>query len=99
MNGCLATVHRSCYLVVPMKSLKFILHIGLDQPGLLAANTGAAFVWKAATLVIGLVTRNVLDTLSDNAGLGVSVWTLVALLLALGIVEFVGVAGEALMFH
>ena len=79
--------------------MKFILHIGLDQPGLLAANTGAAFVWKAATLVIGLVTRNVLDTLSDNAGLGVSVWTLVALLLALGIVEFVGVAGEALMFH
>lgn len=81
-----------------MISWEFILKIGLNRPWLFAVNVGAAVVWKVATLAVGLVTRGVLDTLSDSERVGVSPWALVAVLLALGVVELLGVMGEAVSY-
>ena len=81
-----------------MVSWNFVLRIGLSRPGLFAANAGVAVSWKVATLAAGLVTRGILDTLSDGERAGVSPWALVAVLLALGVVELLGVMGEAFAY-
>ena len=84
--------------VYRMVSWNFVLRIGLSRPGLFAANAGVAVSWKVATLAAGLVTRGILDTLSDGERAGVSPWALVAVLLALGVVELLGVMGEAFAY-
>ena len=84
--------------VYRMVSWNFVLRIGLSRPGLFAANVGVAVSWKVATLAAGLVTRGILDTLSDGERASVSPWALVAVLLALGVVELLGVMGEAFAY-
>ena len=60
-----------------------------QRPGLFALNSFLWMVIHTAMLWPGLVTKAIFDRLTDNAAASFTIWTLVALLVAIGVGKFV----------
>jgi len=72
-----------------MNTIQASLKLIRQRPWLFALNSFLWMVIHTAMLWPGLVTKAIFDRLTDNAAASLTIWTLVALLVAIGVGKFV----------
>ena len=72
-----------------MNTIQASLKLIGQRPWLFALNSFLWMVIHTAMLWPGLVTKAIFDRLTDNAAASLTIWTLVALLVAIGVGKFV----------
>ena len=72
-----------------MNTIKASIEFVRQRPGLFALNSFLWMVIHTAMLWPGLVTKAIFDRITDNAAASLTIWTLVALLVGIGVGKFV----------